>query len=136
MKLTIVCVPLRGMLAGFLAALVLGSYGWRTRYLVGGIAPLVLDAVLSRVLPESPRFLAQYESKWPVLERFLRRAGHIVPQGSAFAAEAAPARAPIGELLAQAYLRDTMGLWLAFFSCLGGVYLVFDGCRRYSPCKE
>ena len=124
-KLTIVCVPLGGMLAGFLAALVLGSHGWRTLYLIGGIAPLVLAAVLWRLLPESPRFLAQHKSGWPALERFLRLAGHTVPQGSAFAAEAAPTRAPIGELFARTYLRDTIALWLAFFSCLGGIYLVF-----------
>jgi AAHS family 4-hydroxybenzoate transporter-like MFS transporter len=125
-KLTIVCVPLGGMLAGFLAAQVLGSHGWRTLYLIGGIAPLVLATVLWRLLPESPRFLAQHKSGWPALERFLRRAGHTVPQGSVFAADAvAPTRAPIGELFTRMYLRDTMALWLAFFSCLGGIYLVF-----------
>jgi MFS transporter, AAHS family, 4-hydroxybenzoate transporter len=53
------------MLAGFLAAQVLGSHVWRALYLIGGIAPLVLALVLWRLLPESPRFLSQHQSGWP-----------------------------------------------------------------------
>src|SRR6266849_3408896 len=51
--LTIVCIPL----AGFTGALILPSWGWRALFLMGGIVPLVMAAVLFQVLPESPRFL-------------------------------------------------------------------------------
>ena len=65
--MTIVCIPLGGTLAGFTGALILPSYGWRALFLVGGILPLVLAAVLWKVLPESPRFLARQRARWPEL---------------------------------------------------------------------
>jgi AAHS family 4-hydroxybenzoate transporter-like MFS transporter len=57
--LTIVCIPLGGTLAGLMGAVILPRYGWRMLFLVGGIVPLVLAAILWRVLPESPRYLAR-----------------------------------------------------------------------------
>jgi len=58
-KLTIVCVPLGGMLGGVLAAWVLPKFGWRGLYAIGGTLPLLLAIVLWTLLPESPRFLAR-----------------------------------------------------------------------------
>ena len=78
--LTIVCIPLGGFVAAELAARIIPAYGWRSLFLVGGIVPLVLAAILWKVLPESPRFLAQRRERWPELTRLLhahrpRRAG-------------------------------------------------------------
>src|SRR5215813_6231208 len=47
--LTIVCIPLGGSLAGFVGAQVLPHFGWRGLFLVGGILPLVIAAVLLKV---------------------------------------------------------------------------------------
>jgi AAHS family 4-hydroxybenzoate transporter-like MFS transporter len=44
--LTIVCIPLGGSLAGFVGGLILPVYGWRMLFLVGGILPLLLAALL------------------------------------------------------------------------------------------
>src|SRR6476660_6667120 len=55
--LTIVCIPLGGTIAGLVGGLILPRFGWRALFLVGGILPLVMAAVLLKVLPESPRFL-------------------------------------------------------------------------------
>src|SRR5438309_2020871 len=57
--LTIVCVPLCGTLAGFFGGQILPRFGWRGLFLVGGILPLVMAAVLVKLLPESPRYLAR-----------------------------------------------------------------------------
>src|SRR3569833_1008692 len=51
--LTIVCVPLGGMLAGVIAARVLPAFGWHMLYIVGGAAPQVFALLLLAVLPES-----------------------------------------------------------------------------------
>jgi MFS transporter, AAHS family, 4-hydroxybenzoate transporter len=56
--LTIVCIPLGGVLAGELAARIIPTYGWRALFIAGGLVPVVLAAVLWKVLPESPRYLA------------------------------------------------------------------------------
>ncbi len=126
-KLTIVCVPLGGMLGGLLAADVLPAYGWRALYQLGGIAPLVFGALLWLVLPESPRFLVQNPRRWPELARLLKRMSRDVAPSGAFrdSGERSTRQGSISELLGPALRRDTAGLWVAFFFCLGGIYLVF-----------
>ncbi|HXE64098.1 MAG TPA: MFS transporter [Bryobacteraceae bacterium] len=95
--LTIVCVPLGGMVAGVIAARVLPAFGWHMLYIIGGAAPLIFALVLFAVLPESPHYQAHAEGK-----------------------------ASLRDLFSPELRRDTLGLWLAFFSCLGGIYLVFS----------
>ncbi len=127
-KLTIVCIPLGGMLGGLIAARVLPTYGWRTLYEIGGALPLAFALVLWSVLPESPRFLAQRPAAWPALSRLLTRMGHRIPAGSTFedrTERKTSGRSPIRELFSPALARDTAGLWIAFFFCLGSIYLVF-----------
>lgn len=128
-KLTIVCVPLGGMLGGLLAARILPWLGWRALYLIGGALPLLLMILLWAVLPESPRFLAQHPRRWPELAKFLRRIGHSDIQANArFEAPAAGAagNVSIGELFAgSGQVANTLGLWITFTFCLGGVYLIF-----------
>jgi AAHS family 4-hydroxybenzoate transporter-like MFS transporter len=117
-KLTIVCVPLGGMLGGLIAAQVLPALGWRALYQIGGVLPLAFAGVLWMALPESPMFLAQ----------LLGRMGRAVPAGSTFEDRregGSTGRAPLRELLDARRLRDTVGLWFAFFFCLYAVYLVF-----------
>jgi AAHS family 4-hydroxybenzoate transporter-like MFS transporter len=122
--MTIVCIPLGGTLAGFTGALILPAYGWRALFLVGGAVPLVLAAVLWKVLPESPRYLARQRSRWPELVALLRRLGHQVPANATFvdSHERAVARVSVGSLLAPDFRRDTLALSAAFFFCLLSVY--------------
>ena len=77
--LTIVCIPLGGMLAAELAARFIPAYGWRALFIAGGLVPVVLAVLLWNVLPESPRFLARNRERWPELTRTMRRMGHAVP---------------------------------------------------------
>jgi AAHS family 4-hydroxybenzoate transporter-like MFS transporter len=85
------------MLAGILGSQLLPAVGWRTLFVAGGVAPLVAAAVLTRLLPESPRFLA-----------------HEGP------------RAPLSTLFSPEFRRDTIALWCSFSSCLLAVYLGFS----------
>jgi MFS transporter, AAHS family, 4-hydroxybenzoate transporter len=131
-KLTIVCIPLGGMLGGLIAARVLPAYGWRTLYEIGGALPLAFALILRWALPESPRFLAHRPAAWPALSHLLGRMGHAVPAGSTFEDRAEDSaerrtggRTPIRRLFSPALARDTVGLWVAFFFCLGAIYLVF-----------
>jgi MFS transporter, AAHS family, 4-hydroxybenzoate transporter len=123
--LTIVCIPLGGSLAGFLGGLILPGFGWRALFLVGGIVPLVLSAALFRILPESPRYLAQFRERWPELRAMLRRLGHDLPVDAVFIdpTEQSVARASVGELFVPEYRRDTLALCASFFFCLLSVYM-------------
>lgn len=123
--LTIVCIPLGGTLAGLVGAQMLPQFGWRTLFLVGGIIPLGLAAVLWKLLPESPRYLARHPERWPELAALLRRLGHDAPHDAAFvdATEKTVARPSPRELLAPEFRRDTLALSASFFFCLLSVYV-------------
>jgi AAHS family 4-hydroxybenzoate transporter-like MFS transporter len=95
--LTIVCVPLGGVLAGLLAVPGLPALGWRGMFAAGGAVPLLLAAVLMRALPESPRYL-----------------------------ESARTHESSRALFTHDRRRDTFALWLAFLSCMLAVYLAFS----------
>ena len=119
---TIVCIPLGGFVAAELAARIIPVYGWRNLFIVGGTIPLVLAAVLWKVLPESPRYMAQRRERWPELTRLMRRIGHNVPDDVSYVETATPGvkvkPASFGDLFAPAFFRDTVGLWGSFFFCL------------------
>lgn len=123
--LTIVCIPLGGSLAGLIGGAVLPSYGWRTLFVICGIMPLVLAVVLLKALPESPRFLARHRNRWPQLATLLRRLGHSVPSDAQFVdlREKSAERAPVREIFAADYRRDTLALFASFFFCLTTVYM-------------
>ena len=130
--LTIVCVPLGGMLGGLIAAQVLAPLGWRALYLIGGAGPLLYALLLWFTLPESPRFLARRPLQWHRLGQLLRRMGHSVGADETFAEHAEQrrtGRVSVALLFSEEFgvgmARDTAGLWIAFFFCLQGVYLIF-----------
>jgi len=126
--LTIVCIPLGGALAGELAARVIPAYGWRTLFVLGGIAPVLLAFALRRLLPESPRYLVSRPERWSELTATLRRMGHQLPEELEYV-EGTPSGAPrrgasVGRLFDPRFARDTFALFAAFFFCLMVNYVV------------
>jgi AAHS family 4-hydroxybenzoate transporter-like MFS transporter len=123
--LTIVCIPLGGTLAGVMGAEILPRFGWRVLFLAGGIVPLLLVAVLLKLLPESPRYLARHPQRWPELVSLLRRLGHHVRQDATFVdgTEKSISRPSVRVLLVPAFRRDTLALCGSFFFCLLSVYI-------------
>jgi len=121
--LTIVCIPLGGSLAVLIGGAILPR--WHALFVVCGLLPLLLAAVLMRVLPESPRFLARHQRRWPELAALLRRLGHRVDSDALFAdvREKAAAGGSLAELFAADYRRDTLALFASFFFCLTSVYI-------------
>jgi MFS transporter, AAHS family, 4-hydroxybenzoate transporter len=127
-NLTILCVPLGGMIGGVLAAWILPSLGWKGLYVIGGGLPLLLAGILFVALPESPRFLARNSARWPELIALLKRFGHSLTAGTAFEEDQSSRsveRASLRALFVSGLARDTISLWFAFFTCLGSIYLVF-----------
>jgi MFS transporter, AAHS family, 4-hydroxybenzoate transporter len=123
--LTVVCIPLGGSLAGLVGGWVLPAFGWRALFLIAGAVPLILAAVLVKLLPESPRYMARHRERWPELRAMLQRLGHDVPGDAAFvdATETAVARASVGELFVPEFRRDTLALGASFFFCLLSAYM-------------
>ncbi len=122
-NLTIVCVPLGGMVAGVIAARVLPVLGWHVLYMIGGGSPLFYALVLLIALPESPGFLARHPKRHQELMRVLARTGQFIHAKSEDSSGTSH-RVTLRELFAPALRRDTLALWLAYFASLNGIYLV------------
>src|SRR3954464_8277213 len=75
---TIVCVPLGATIAGLLGIRALPALGWRALFVIGGVIPLAGALVLTRLMRESPRYLARRRERWPELVATLARMGHRV----------------------------------------------------------
>lgn len=69
----IVSVPLGGTLAGVVEQMVIPQYGWRSMFLIGAIIPLILFALFSYLLPESPKYMAQHPEQREKLAKALNR---------------------------------------------------------------
>ena len=127
---TIVCVPVGATLAGLLGLRLLPAIGWRGLFFVGGAIPVAVAAALWMLLPESPSYLAARSERWPELRQFLRRIGQPIDDSDtphlAAAERSLASRAYFSEILQTEFRRDTLALWMAYFSCLLGVYLAFS----------
>lgn len=127
---TIVCVPLGGIAGGLLAAQLLPTLGWRSLFLVGGLAPIALLALLLFALPESPRFLARHARRAGELTRLLTRLGQAPPANARFVdlaeQQVEDGKGGVGALFNGFYRRDTIALWIAFFFTQMAIYTVFS----------
>jgi len=114
-------------LGGFLAAALIPHFGWRSVFVVGGIAPLIMVPILARRLPESVRFLA-LAGRAP--ERVAELLGFIRPNAS-FASgtqftvhEPALAGMPVVHLFREGRTVATLLLWVVFFMSLLDIYFL------------
>ena len=127
--LTIVCVPLGGMIGGLIASVMLPALGWRALFILGGVVPLAMAVILLWMLPESPRFMARRPGRFADLAMLLRRFGHQIPDRATFIdrSEVSDSRKPaLLAIFSPFYLRDTLILWGAFFFNLFAVYGIFN----------
>ena len=100
--ITIVCIPLGGVVGGALAAEVLPAQGWRAMMQWAGALPLALLLFLWRGLPDDP------------------------PRDAASATASGVVVGQIRALLSQDRRRDTLALWCAFGFCLMAIYASFS----------
>jgi len=117
------------MVAAWVGSRILPAHGWRMLFVIGGVAPLLTAAAIAPLLVESPRFLVRRRELWPKLRRFMARAGHALAPDVEFSdvvAEYGRKHVTLSALLRPEFLRDTLGLWCAFFSCLLAVYAGFS----------
>lgn len=128
--LTIVCVPVGGILAGLFSATFLASMGWRWMFLVGGAASIVLAGVLHLGLAESPAWLASSPTRLAALRKTLNRIGRPLPDAvTLYGPRSDPGRGSmtgLGEIFADGLALSTVCLWAAMFSVLLSVYTAFS----------
>ncbi|WP_066799548.1 MFS transporter [Sphingomonas soli] len=126
--LGIVCIPLGGTFSGVLGAVLLPVWGWRSLFVVGGAAAIIIGLIQLFTLPESPRYLARDPKSRGALIRLLRRIGHSIADDQQIV-DASEARAEgarkttVTQLFGKEYIRDTIGLWAAFFAIFMCLYM-------------
>jgi len=124
----IVGIPVGGTLGGFLAALVPAEH-WQNLYLMAGLIPVAIAAIMFFILPESPRYLAVREGRKADLVKLMARFGNpIDPNLPAVDSLDKPAKLKVGvgALFSKEYFQDTVGLWGAMFFTLLSVYGVIN----------
>jgi AAHS family 4-hydroxybenzoate transporter-like MFS transporter len=114
-------------LGGLLAAALIPHFGWRSVFVVGGIAPLLLAPILALRLPESVRFLALTGR---ANDRVSSLLGFIGPK-AAFATgtqfvmhEPHLPGIPVLHLFRQGRTLVTLLLWVVFFMSLLDIYFL------------
>jgi AAHS family 4-hydroxybenzoate transporter-like MFS transporter len=114
-------------LGGFLAADLIPRFGWRSVFIVGGIAPLLLLPVLVWRLPESVRFLATAgRAPERVAELLKRISPHsaFAPDAHFVVHEAHLAGIPVAHLFREGRTTATLLLWVVFFMSLLDIYFL------------
>ncbi|HLJ01352.1 MAG TPA: MFS transporter [Bradyrhizobium sp.] len=118
-------------LGGLLAAALIPHFGWRSVFVVGGLAPLALVPILLSRLPESIRFLAlagKVQEK--AQERVAQLLASISPsalfeQGTRFVVnEPTLTGIPVRHLFQGGRTTATLLLWIVFFMSLLDIYFL------------
>jgi AAHS family 4-hydroxybenzoate transporter-like MFS transporter len=114
-------------LGGLLAAALIPAFGWRSIFLIGGIAPLLYAPLLARLLPESIRFLALTGRDDIKVGQLLTRLAPSAafPAGTRFGVHEPKLKGiPVAHLFDQGRTPATLLLWVVFFMSLLDLYLL------------
>jgi AAHS family 4-hydroxybenzoate transporter-like MFS transporter len=123
--------PLGAALGGFLAAWMIPQWGFRSVFLLGGVAPLVLCLVAARLLPESVRYLIARQAPLAKIREILLRVSSVAAGAREFLSTDSlpPAAAGGGGLrvvLSRSYIIGSVALWLAYFMGLVIFYALIN----------
>jgi MFS transporter, AAHS family, 4-hydroxybenzoate transporter len=125
-------VPIGGVLGAEIAVHVLPVFGWRAIFVIGAVLPGLAVLALWRWLPESPRYLALHPERRgelaDLLNRIVRERRFDAHSRFSLPEAVTPRglRQSVEALLSARYRRDTLALWLIFFSNTFAVYAFFS----------
>src|SRR5258706_1185640 len=114
-------------LGGFLAAALIPHFGWRSVFVVGGLAPLLLVPILARRLPESVRFLAlsgQAHERVAELLGFISPRAVFAPATQFVCHEPELTGIPVLHPFKSGRTLVTLLLWVVFFMSLLDLYFL------------
>jgi AAHS family 4-hydroxybenzoate transporter-like MFS transporter len=114
-------------LGGLLAAALIPQFGWRSVFIVGGIAPLLLVPILVLRLPESVRFLAltgRANERVAELLASIAPKAALAPSTRFVIHEPGLAGVPVLHLFRDRRTPTTLLLWVVFFMSLLELYFL------------
>lgn len=127
--ITVVGVPVGGMIGSVVTSVLLPGHGWQIVFLVGALLPALLAALMLAALPESPRYLATRQDRWPELARLMNRMvrePRYTGGQSWYLRDEREARPGVGDLFAPAYRYNTSLIWLIFTANVLATYSFFN----------
>jgi MFS transporter, AAHS family, 4-hydroxybenzoate transporter len=115
-------VPTGGIVGGILASFLLEQGGWRTMYVIGGVAPLGLAILIYLFVPDSLKFLVDRVGVTESVRHILKRLSEDADAPTAFVSEVRSdtARQSVGKLFADGLAPITLAMWVSFL----GVWMV------------
>jgi AAHS family 4-hydroxybenzoate transporter-like MFS transporter len=114
-------------LGGLLAADLIPRFGWRSVFIIGGIAPLLMVPALAWRLPESVRFLATAGRAPERVTELLKRISPntvFAPDARFVVHETHLAGIPVVHLFREGRAAVTLLLWVVFFMSLLDLYFL------------
>jgi AAHS family 4-hydroxybenzoate transporter-like MFS transporter len=114
-------------LGGLLAAALIPHFGWRSVFVVGGVAPLLLVPILALRLPESVRFLAltgRANARVAGLLGLIAPKAVLAPATQFVVNEPGLAGIPVLHLFKDGRTLVTLLLWVVFFMSLLDLYFL------------
>jgi len=114
-------------LGGFLAAGLIPHFGWRSVFIVGGVAPLLLVPMLALKLPESVRFLAltgRADARVAQLLGRINPKAVVAPATRFVVHEPELVGMPVLHLFRAGRTLVTLLLWVVFFMSLLDLYFL------------
>jgi AAHS family 4-hydroxybenzoate transporter-like MFS transporter len=114
-------------LGGLLAAALIPQFGWRSVFLVGGVAPLLLVPILALRLPESARFLAltgRAQARVAELLGQIDPRANFTPATQFVVHEPQLTGMPVLHLFRERRTLPTLLLWVVFFMSLLDLYFL------------
>jgi len=119
--------PLGAVLGGLAASWMIGQFGWRSVFYLGGAAPLLLAGMAVWLLPESPRFLALADDRSAPLARILAKiARQPVASGYRFAVSRMPRGSGFNTIVREGLLGGAILLSVTMFASLLLTYLLIS----------
>jgi AAHS family 4-hydroxybenzoate transporter-like MFS transporter len=127
---TVVGVPIGGMLGAAVASRLVPAFGWSSIFVLGGLLPGILLLLMAWLLPESPQYLARRPERARELARTLNRVlgesrYDATAQFTSRDAAAGSERAGPLALFGEEHRRETLLIWFIFFTNTFVVYCYF-----------
>ena len=122
--------PLGAAFGGFLAAWMIPLWGWRSVLMLGGIAPLILTALMIFVLPESIRYMVAKQQRLEKIRSVLMRISSEAADATSFVktehAAAAEGQSGAAIVVSKPYAVGSVMLWTAYFMGLVIFYALIN----------
>lgn len=114
-------------MGGVIAAIIMETYGWRSVFLIGGVASVLMLFVIYLVLPESMHFLIDQKPDTSVnqVNSILSRLGHE-PATSLEASPNQPESSGLKGILVGEYRSWSYSLWACFFMSMLTLYFLLS----------